>query len=125
MFRKYLCLGDYFKIWSYFLCHSCRLWSVYADVKAFFLNKSLQKLDCFLMPEDIQHRLAHFIVVHIHLQLWFSFIYLPVWPLLGFLTWLLSHACQAGLYWMAGANGVEHFLSSSGTLALKMRIWIA
>lgn len=56
--------GDYFKIRSYFLCHSCRLWSIYADVKAFFLNKGLQKLDCFLMPKDIQYPLAHFIVFH-------------------------------------------------------------
>lgn len=64
LFHKCLCLGDCFKIWSYFLCHSCRLWFVYANVKAFFLNKTLQKLDCFLMPKEIQHHPAHFIVLH-------------------------------------------------------------
>lgn len=87
-----------------FLCHSCRLWSVCADVKAFFLNKSLQKLDCFLMPKDIQHRLAHFIVLH----------YSSTTVVLIYIIFLcgLSYASLHGCYHMPAKLG------STGWLAL-------
>lgn len=101
LFHKYLCL-DYFKIWSYFLYHSCRLWSVYANVKAFFMNKSSQKLDCFLMPKDIQHHLAHFIVLH-HSSTTVALIYIIF--LCG-----LSYASLHGCYHMPAKLGSTGWL---------------
>lgn len=34
------------------------------ECQTFCLNKSLQKIDCFLMPKDTQYPPAHLIVFH-------------------------------------------------------------